>query len=173
MQQPKFKVQCQQCRRSFVQRPNGNPWSHKCVPVRQFQVPDNFIAPQVQQARQPVQVQPAQARPVQVQQPVLNFQNFRAHFELRFQALEQREEKNIEIEDQHIEDQEVIQESIMFALAEEQEKLKRCFKEQENLDEIRGELNDGLYLELSNGLLKEVREVNKNIERYKQDLSRF
>ena len=67
----------------------------------------------------------------------------------------------------------MIQESIMFELAEEQEKLKSYYNEQENLDEIRGELNDGLYLELCNGLLKEVKEVNKNIERYKQDLLRF
>jgi len=153
---PKVKVQCQQCRRSFVQRPNGNPWSHKCVPVRQFQVPDNFLAPQVRQPVQPRQ-------PVQAPQPVLNFQNFRAHFEVHFQALEQPEEKKIE-------DQEGIQESIIFALAEEQEKLKSYYNEQENLDEIRGELNHGLYLELCNGLLKEV---NKNIERYKQDLLRF
>lgn len=178
----KIKVQCQDCRRSFVQRSNGNPWSHKCVPVRQ--VADDFRAvrpqlqsqvqsqPQVQshpQLQPQLQPQP-QVQPqvqVQPQRPqVLNFQDFQAHFELRFQVL--GEEKKIE---QY--NQQRIQESLIFALSGEEKKLKTYFKEQESLDEIREELNDGLYLELCNSLLKEVNHTNKNIEKYKQELLRF
>ena len=58
--------------------------------------------------------------------------------------------------------------TILDALFFEKEKITHCFKEQESLDSIKQDLNDGLYLELCNNLLKEVKHRGERISNYEK-----
>jgi hypothetical protein len=134
------RVQCTKCSKYFAIKADGNPWTHTCA----FQFPARVQAQPVQ--AQPVQAQPVQPQPVQPQpvqaQPV------------QAQPLSEKNEKYIE--------------TILGALTFEKEKITHCFKEQESLDSIRQDLNDGLYLELCNNLMKEVKYRGQRISNYEK-----
>ena len=99
-----------------------------------------FPEPQeVKEAQQPVQA-------VQARQPVQAVQ--------ARQPLSEKNEKYME--------------TILDALTFEKEKITHCFKEQESLDSMQQDLNDGLYLELCNNLLKEVKHRGEKISNYEK-----
>jgi len=151
MQQERVRVQCPQCTRYFVRKADGNPWSHKCV-IRQVQNVPIQPRPQVIQPR-PQVVQP---RP-QVVQPRPQVVQPRPQVILP-PDLEFLEQKNFQ---QYID-------SILDTLKFEKEKIAECFKQQESIDEIQDQLGDGLYLELCNNLLKEVKHRGEKISNYEK-----